>query len=191
MKWLHCIGLLTLGLFSCTGDLEARIKLVEFTNQSDLIFNETFTDGRPYQNFLQEKNSILIDQEGAEITTKDGNLKIILEDAHRSGYHRPHWKYHVWLESASGFPFLNGNRILYAVVFYDGDGEVRLMMDENRKLHVMGGYDVKDILYPWAKGTIGRGNPYHEIQGVLTDDNGINYFDYQGFVGFPANHLTD
>ena len=191
MKWLTFLCLFTLSLFYRPSDLEATIKLVEFTNQSDLIFKKTFKDGRAYQSLLETKNAILISQEGAEIETQDGNLKIILEDAQRSGYHRPHWKYHVWIESASGFPFLNQNRILYAVVFYDNEGEIKLRIDENRKLHVVGGNDVKDVLYPWAKGTIGRGNPYHEIKGVLTDDNGINYFDYHGFVGFPGNYLTD
>lgn len=188
MNRLFTIVLLSLLSLGC---LEARIKLVEFTNESNRAFDSTFADGRDYVSALDSGNGILIDQPGAVISSKDGAFKIILEDAHRSGYHRPHWKFHVWIENEDGFPYLDSNRLLYAVVFYDGDGEVKLKIDHNGKLHVTGGYDVKDILYPWAKGTIGRGNPYHEIKGKEVDFNGIVFFDYSGFVAYPQNYFHD
>lgn len=171
--------------------LEARIKLVEFTNHSNMAFCETFDDGTPYREMIDNSLPVLVDQEGGVISSADGEFRIIFEDAHRSGYHRPHWKFNVWIESKQGFPWLAKNKLLYAVVFYDGDGEVKLHIDRKGKLHVNGGYDVKDILYPWAKGTIGRGNPYHEIHGKEVDDNGVVYFDYHGFAAYPRNHYTD
>jgi hypothetical protein len=191
MRYLNRVFATAFLSLLCMGCLEARIKLMEFSNESNRAFNKTFDDGRDYVSALSSGKGILIDQPGAAISSLDGSFKIILEDAHRSGYHRPHWKFHVWIESQNGFPFLANNKLLYAVVFYDGDGEVKLKIDSTGKLHVTGGYDVKDILYPWAKGTIGRGNPYHEIKGKEVDDNGIVFFDYNGFVGFPQNYFRD
>jgi hypothetical protein len=122
----------------------------------------------------------------------DGNFKIILEDAHRSGFHRPHWKYHVWIESKEGFQYILGNKFLYAVIFYDSEGEFKIKIDEQGKLDIVAGPHVKDILYPWAKGTIGRGNPYHEIEGSWpSGEKGIRYFDDQGFVGFQNIRFND
>lgn len=184
MKCLKFVCLLgAMMLFGMT-ELEARIKLVKFSNHSNIEFYETFTDGTPFQRIIKAKKGILIDQAGAEIAAIDGSLKIILEDAYESGFYRPQWKFNVWLESTQ-FPFINGNRILYAVIFYDGDGEIKLSMDASGRLHVTGGYDVKDIVYPWAVGTRGRSNPYHKIAGVEADKNGISYSDYDGFVGYP------
>ncbi len=165
------------------GGLEARVRLVEFTNESCFAFLDKFTDGRPYRPLIDSGEGVLIDQEGAEIRSVDGNYAIILEDAHRSGFHRPHWKYNVWIKCKEGFPLINQNKILYAVVFYDGDGEIKLRLDANNKLHVTGGYDVKHVLYPWAVVTIGRGNPYHQIKGIEVDEYGRTFIDRNGFVG--------
>lgn len=188
-KWLFTIASF-LSLF--INGVDASVKLVEFTNHSQLLFNDTFSDGTPYQLESSAQNQgILITDPVKVIETLDGKYKVILEDAKRSGYHRPHWKFHIWLESSSGFPLLNQNRVLYAVIFYDGDGEFSLVIGEDGKLQVLGGAGVADILLPWAKGTIGRGNPYHEILGVETDYNGIKYFDFNGFVGYPFNPYID
>ncbi len=170
------LGMLLLILGLSVTAAEARIKFLGFENESSLKFEETFVDGRLVD---QEQ---LIDQEGAVLVSKNEHLKIILEDAQQSGFHRPHWKFNVWLESDRDIPIFNQNRLLYAVIFYDGDGEVKLHLDKDKKLHIVGGFDVADILYPWAKGIIGRGNPYHEIAGQQTDANGIKFFDYNGFV---------
>lgn len=164
--------------------LDAGIKLVEFKNESNLDFGETFCNGTPIQ-------GAWLDQPETCMTEEQRDLRIVFEDAGRSGYHRPQWKFHVWLENDNGFRFLNRDRLLYAVIFYDGDGEVSLYLDEDQKLHVIGGANVKDILYPWAQGTMGRGNPYHEIQGTEIDENGIKYFDYNGFVGYRTNRFVD
>ncbi|MBA3722897.1 MAG: hypothetical protein H0W88_10930 [Parachlamydiaceae bacterium] len=166
---------------------EAVIKLVEFTNESKIKFNNTFDDGRDYL----QKNGISIDKEGASISDNKGRYKIIFEDADKSGYHRPHWKFHIWVEDNSKRSFLAQNKMLYAVVFYDGEGEVKVNIDSNGKIHVTGGYDVKDVLYPWAVGTIGRGNPYHTIKGTEIDENGVKYFDNNGFVAFSRNLYVD
>lgn len=179
---------LTLSLRS----LEAKIRLNDFTNDSQFVFKETFSDGTLYRSDASADGvGTLIDQPVKTLETADGNYKIIFEDAQRSGYHRPHWKFHIWVESKSGFSFFEQSRILYAVIFYDGEAEISINLDEAGKLHVIGGKDVKDVLLPWAKGTIGRGNPYHEIRGIETDYNGINYFDYSGFVGYPFNPYID
>lgn len=189
MKLTSLFCFLSAVVLGIAGNLEGRIKLIEFKNNSNLVFNECFTDGTPYKAILDAKQSILIDQQGAVIETTDGTLQIILEDAHRSGYHRPHWKYHVWLKSKTGFPFLKDNKILYAVIFYDGDGEVKLRIDPHGRLDVKGAYDVKDILYPWNEGTIGRGNPYNQIKGTEIDNNGVRYFDFDGFVSWGYRSL--
>ncbi len=189
-KMMSCL-LGALAVFTLSmSKVEATIKLTQFENLSSLSFQETFEDGTPYQAMLESNGEVIIEK-GATIVSSDGKYKLVLEDAARSGYHRPHWKFHVWLESEEGFPFLNQNRILYAVVFYDGAGEVQLHLNPEGKLEVTGGYDVADVLYPWAKGTIGRGNPYHEIKGTKTDDNGVKYFDNQGFVAYPYNRYVD
>lgn len=177
--------LFLLALLSSIVSLQAQIKLTEFVNVSSIAFSNGLSDGTSL------KNGLILDGKQAEILSLDRNHKIIFEDAHQSGYHRPHWKYHVWIESNQGFPLLRQNRVLYAVIFYDGLGEVKLLLDNESKLHVIAGKNVKDILYPWAKGTLGRGNPYHEILGTEIDDDGIKYFDYRGFVAYPGNHFAD
>lgn len=159
--------------------LEATIRLTEVLSQHSTSF--PFHTG----------NGLRIDKEGARLTSTDGEYTIFFEDAGRSGFHRPHWKFHVWLENKTALPLFASSKILYAVIFYDGEGEVKLHIDREGKLHVIGGRDVKDVLYPWAKGTIGRGNPYHQIAGTEVDDNGIKFFDYNGFVAYPENRYVD
>lgn len=189
-KMISCVlGTLAVLTLSMSA-VEATIKLTKFENDSSFSFQETFEDGTPYQELLNQNGEVIIEK-GAVISSTDGKYKLILEDAARSGYHRPHWKFHVWLESEEGFPFLNQNKMLYAVVFYDGAGEVQLHLNQEGKLEVKGGYAVADVLYPWAKGTIGRGNPYHEIKGTKVDDDGVKYFDNHGFVAYPYNRYAD
>lgn len=189
-KMMSCL-LGALAVFTLSmNKAEAMIKLTQFENQSSLVFQETFEDGTPYQAMLEQGEEVIIEQ-SATIASLDGKYKLILEDAAKSGYHRPHWKFHVWLESEEGLPFLNQNRILYAVVFYDGAGEVQLSLNPEGKLEVIGGDAVADVLYPWAKGTIGRGNPYHEIQGTKVDGKGVKYFDNHGFVAYSYNMYSE
>jgi len=126
----------------------------------------------------------LLDQPASCLATEEGDFQMVFEDAGQSGFFRPEWKFHVWLEQENGFPFLGEERLLYAVIFYDGDGEISIRWDNEGRLSLQGGVGVKDILYPWAKGTVGRGNPYHEIQGVEWGENGVKYADYTGFVGY-------
>ena len=171
MKYL----LVLLSLFAWVSS-EARVQLVEFKNESSLRFSETFCNGELVEGAWIDGSDFCISEE-------EGDLRISFEDGGSSGYHRPHWKLHVWLESERGFPLFHTNRILYAIVFYDGDAELSLYVDADQKLRLIGGSNVKDILYPWAQGMVGRGTPYHEIQGVERDDNGIKYFDYSGFIG--------
>lgn len=153
-------------------------------------FNELVNGSTAHQMSIQQDSNFLIDTEAVIIETTQRNFRVILEDAGHSGYHRPHWKFHVWLENDEGFSFLNQSRILYAVIFYDGEAEIKLKFDHSGHLHIEAGYDVKDILYPWAVGTIGRGNPYHKIKGTEIEGNGIKYFDYDGFVGYPYNKFS-
>ncbi len=170
---------------------EATIRLTEFNNESAIQFEDTFKDGTPYLSLI-ENNAGAVIERNAVITSLDGNTSIIFEDAQRSGFHRPHWKFHVWLKSKTGFPFMDGNKILYAVVFYDGEGEVKVQLDAEGKLHILGGYDVKDVLYPWKVGTIGRGNPYLQIKNSSQPDyNGIKYFDNDNFVGYTYRKYYD
>jgi len=138
-QWIFSVALIAMAY------CEAQIKLIEFKNESDLKFHTTFCNGTPVEGSA-------IDQSEACITTEDLELRMVFEDAGRSGYHRPEWKFHLWLERDDGFPFFHQDRILYAVIFYDGDGEVSIHWDKDGKLHVYGGLGVKDILYPWSKG---------------------------------------
>jgi|GEM_PF-5717122 len=172
-KWIFA------SLFAAAS-LHAGIQLSQFKNESEWIFNPTFCNGTPIL-------GALLGQGETCVATADDAFMVVFEDAGLSGYSHPQWKLNVWLESDEGFPLFSQNRILYAVVFYDGEAELSVRWDSKGKLHLTGGKGVKDILLPWAKGTIGRGNPYHEIQGVEADANGIRYYDYQGFVcpGLP------
>lgn len=170
--------------------MHARIKLVEFVNESNIEFNQEFLDGKPFQTVLNAGDCIVLDSVDAIIQSVDGRTAITFEDAGKSGFHRPHWKYHVWIKSDS-FPFLNQEKLLYAVIFYDGDGEVKIHINPQGKIAVIGGYDVKDVLYPWSIGTIGRGNPYHQIKGKEFDQNGIVFFDQDGFVGYPFSPFRE
>lgn len=165
-------------------DLGAAIRLLEFKNESEFQFNSTFCNGTPVENAV-------LDHPQSCLATRAQEFWMTFEDAGPSGYYRPEWKFHLWLESDEGFSFFEQNRILYAVIFYDGEGEISIHWDKGGKLHVQGGKGVKDILYPWAKGTIGRGNPYHEIEGAEIDSNGVKYFDYHGFVGYPETPFAD
>lgn len=168
----------------------ATMRLTQFENHSNISLNDTTQDGRSLVD-LGFSGGLKLDKGSTVISSQDGDYRIILEDAERSGYHRPHWKYHVWLESKEHLPLLENNRMLYAVLFYDGEGQFSLSIDESGKLNITAGYDCKDILYPWAVGTIGRGNPYHKIKQTQTDSNHITYFDYDNFVSSPRVNLVD
>ncbi len=170
---MRSLVLLTAAFVLGSLGLEARIKLVEFKNESNRAFCKNLADGRPLPRATSwgKPLPLLIDTPGAVIQSSDHRYQIIFEDAGHSGYHRPHWKFHVWLRCKGGLSFFNQERILYAVIFYDGDGEVKVHIDSQGKLHIRGGYDVKDILYPWAVGTIGRGNPYNKVKGRESDSS--------------------
>ena len=124
--------------------LEARIKLVGFQNDSQIRFKNTFADGYNYRRDLNR--GVLIDQEGATIESRNGNCKIIFEDAGRSGENRPYWVFSVYVERQSCFPY-GGHRVHYADIYYDGDGEVSLWIDREGKLEIIGGYDVAYICH--------------------------------------------
>lgn len=170
-KWILSIALVAWS-FS-----EAQLTLTEFKNDSDLKFNPTFCDGTPIQ-------GALLDGPETCLWAEEGEFGIVFEDAGCSGFYRPERKFNIWLESDDGFQYFDANRILYAVVFYDGEAEVALHFDARRKVHVEALSGVKDVVYPWAKGTIGPGNPYHEVDAEI-DENGIKYRDYSGYVGYP------
>jgi hypothetical protein len=176
---------LMLSIF-CTA--EATIKITSFKNESPIAFNEKTDEGKPYLDLISKGSGFVIDKEGAVISSTDGKYQIIFEDAGRSGFHRPHWKFHVWVKSEEGFPFMAGGKVLHSVFFYDGEGEMNVRLCKGGKLFIIGG---RDVLYPWKVGTIGRGNPYHKINHDAQDQNGIAYFDYDGFVGYPYNYFTD
>ena len=177
------LGLLVFGLaclFSYSAD--AVVRIVSFENESPIEFNDTTDDQRPYLDQIKQGSGFVIDKEGAVISTKDGKYKIRFEDAGQSGFHRPHWKFHVWVEAADGIPFMAGGKVLHSVFFYDGEGEMSVKVCKGSKLFIKGG---RDVLNPWKVGTIGRGNPYHKIDHDSADQNGIKYFDNDGFVGYP------
>lgn len=183
------IGIAILACSSCGGSrhLMATVRLAEFTNASTIVFQDDVVDlnNEPVGKLAE---GLVIDQTGAVLTATDGSFRLILEDAHRSSYHRPHWKFQVWLETPSPLPFFSTNRILYAIFFYDGEGDLRLHLDHDGKLYVNGGCDV---LYPWMTSPIGRGCAYHQISHNPSDCNGVTYFDYDGFVGYPKNYFAD
>jgi len=177
-------------IFTASQHLEGVIRIIDFQNNGPIQFHEETTDGRAFKELVSQEGMV-IDQEGAVLEAVNGEYRIIFEDAHRSGFHRPHWKFHIWLESRKSFPFMDGNRILYAVMFYDGEGEVSLHINKKGKLKLKGGHDCIDILYPWKVGTVGRGNPYNRIKKCGSDFNNIFYSDYDGFVGSTSNHFVD
>lgn len=168
-------------LMSAFLSTEATIKITSFQNESPLEFNTLTDDGRPLAD-------LIIDKEGATLSSKDGKYQIIFEDAGKSGFHRPYWKFHVWVKMTDGFPFLAGGKVLHSVFFYDGLGEMQVRLCPGSKLFIKGG---RDVLNPWKVGTIGRGNPYHKIDHDRADENGVTYFDGDGFVAYPDNLYID
>lgn len=168
--------------------VDATIRLVSFENDSWIRFNETTDEGRPYLDLINEGSGFVIDGEGSAISSKNGKYKIRFEDAGRSGFHRPHWKFHVWVEAEKGFPLLEGSEVLHSVFFYDGEGEMSVKLSEEGKLVIEGG---RAVLNPWKEGKIGRGTPYHTIDHDLQDENGVAYFDHDGFIGLPYNHFAE
>lgn len=165
-------------LIFCFAKSEAYIQINEFSNDSNHAFVNCQVDGTAA---VISTKSLLIKKNALFETANDDQL--IFEDAGHSGYHRPHWKFNVWLKSASKLPFMNQNYILYAVIFYDGIGNINVNLDKNDGLQIKAGYDTKKVIYPWAVATIGRGNPYHNIP-QQKDDNGVVYFDKYGFVSY-------
>lgn len=163
--------------------VEATIKITSFKNESPIEFNTETDNGVPYQTLISLGDGFVLSQNDS-ISSTDGKYKIVFEDAGKSGFHRPHWKYHVWIQSTDGFPFLAGGKVLHSVFFYDGLGEMQIRLCPGSKLFVKGG---RDVLHPWKIGTIGRGNPYHKISHDAQDENGVTYFDHDGFVGYPYN----
>ncbi|MCE5318526.1 MAG: hypothetical protein LLG04_14340 [Parachlamydia sp.] len=79
-------------LMSAVLSTEATIKITSFLNESPLEFNTMTDDGRLFV------EGLIIDKEGATLSSKDGKCQIIFEDADKSGFHRPHWKFHVWVK---------------------------------------------------------------------------------------------
>lgn len=179
--------ILTVLFFSFFAKSEAYIQINKFSNDSIYQFVNNQVDGSKIDIYT---NTLLI-KKNAIFETVNGEYQLIFEDAGHSGYHRPHWKFNVWLKCTNKFPFMNQNYILYAVIFYDGIGNINVKINKNNSLEIQQGYDTKKIIYPWAVGTIGRGNPYHNIP-QQNDDNGVCYFDKYGFVSYgPTNYFLD
>ena len=179
------IGIVSLLSFSAT---EAAIKVVSFKNESPIEYKEITEEGKPYVNLINQGEGFVIDKEGATISSSDGKYKILFEDAGKSGFYRPYNKFHVWIKAEDGLPFLAGGKVLHSVFFYDGIGEMNVRLCKGGKLFITGG---REVLNPWKVGTIGRGNPYHKIDHDSQDQNGISYFDMDGFVGYPHNLFVD
>ncbi len=167
---------------------EAVIKIASFQNESPIEFNDVTDENIPYLDLIDQKEGLIVDKEGATISSKNGKYKIVFEDADKSGFHRPHWKFHVWVINQDGFPFMAGGKVLHSVFFYDGLGEMNVRLCPGGKLFITGG---RAVLNPWKVGTIGRGNPYHKIDHDAQDGNGVTYFDNDGFVGYPYNSFSE
>lgn len=176
-------GIKILALLSLvTFQLTATIKLIGFNNDSDFKFKCCLEDGRCLKKSFQNDGGILIDGKGAILSTKDESLKIRFEDSGKSGFHRPHWKYNVWVDSDQAHPITGENSFLFAMIFYDGNGEFTLNFSEDGHISLEKGKDVKDILYPWKATAFGRSNPYMMIENIEFDDRGVYYFDKDGCV---------
>jgi hypothetical protein len=167
---------------------EAVIKITSFKNESPTSYKNLTEEGKPYLDLIDKGSGFVIGEEGATIASQDGKYKIIFEDAGKSGFHRPHWKFHVWIQAVDGFPFMAGGKVLHSVFFYDGEGEMTVRLCKGGKLFINGG---RAVLNPWKVGTIGRGNPYHKIDHDAQDENGVTYFDTDGFVGYPFNSYKE
>jgi hypothetical protein len=175
------------GFLACVNPpAEAVIKITSFENESNIPLSKLTEANQPYLELIAQGGFVI--EKRAAIKSSDGKYKIIFEDAGKSGFHRPHWKFNVWIKSKEGFPFLEGNKILHSVFFYDGEGEMQVRLSPEGKLFITGG---RDVLNPWKVATMGRGNPYHTISHDAEDDNGVTYFDNDGFVAYPYNRYSE
>ena len=175
---LKILALLTL----VTMQLSATIKLTKFTNNSNQEFNCRFDGGGCFKEAMENDGGVLIDGEGAVLSSKTGHLKIRFEDSGKSGFHRPHWKYNVWVDTETPNEITGENSFLFATIFYDGNGEFELSISEENHISLKAGFDVKDILYPWKATVFGRGSPYNTIKNIEYDSRGVYYFDKDGFT---------
>lgn len=172
----------------CFATSEGYIQINQFENNTTHQFVKFEVDGEKADTL----STPLVIKHNAVFETANGDYQLIFEDAGHSGFHRPHWKFNVWLKSANKLPFMKQNDILYAVIFYDGIGNINLNLDESAGFEIQSGYDTHKVIYPWAVATIGRGNPYHNIPN-RPDGNGVAYFDKYGFVSYgdSAPYMDD